>query len=284
VKRIKTIAVAAGVAAAATSLSVGAWAATGDSRPAPKKKTAVAQPTVNAAAEPADAKASDLQPKSAPTGLVKSGQVLRAGKFVRSPNGKYRLIQQTDGNLVLYQGKKALWSTVTGKHPGAYTAMQTDGNLVVYSKSKKPLWYSNTAGNSGAELAVQDDGNLVIYSAAKKALWSRHMAIGSLNSGQKLSTGNAVRSTNRVYTLQQQTDGNLVLYKDGKTPIWSTSTKGANVYALMQTDGNFVVYQGTKPLWSTGTGGNPGSSIAVQDDGNLVVYSKDKKAIWSSRK
>jgi exopolysaccharide biosynthesis protein len=392
---MKTIAVAAGVVAAATSLSVGAWAATGNAHPASKSaKAPVTRPKANAAAAPADARTSDVQPKSAPTGLVKGGQILKPGTFVRSPNEKYGLVQQTDGNLVLYQGKKALWSTATGRHPGAasvmqtdgnlvvygkakkvlwssntgrhagavlavqndgnlviyskakkalwsrhislgslragyvlpegqavrsmngaytlqqqtdgnlvlyqgkkalwstetgrhpgaYTAMQTDGNLVVYSKDKKALWYSNTGGHPGAGLNVQDDGNLVIYSTAKKALWSRHTAIGGLNAGQKLTEGNAVRSANGVYTLQQQTDGNLVLYKDGRTPIWSTSTQGANTYALMQADGNFVVYAGTKPLWGTSTTGHPGAYLAVQDDGNLVVYGKDKKVLWASRR
>jgi hypothetical protein len=86
----------------------------------------------------------DVRPpaEEPPSGLVKGGQILKPGKFVRSPNEKYGLVQQTDGNLVLYQGKKALWSTATGRHPGAASIMQTDGNLVVYSKDKKVLWAS----------------------------------------------------------------------------------------------------------------------------------------------
>src|SRR4051794_19725539 len=106
---MKTVAVVAGAAAAVTSLTVGAWAATGDSGPAPKRE-AVAAPGrgVNAAAAPAGAAAPAVQPKTAkPTGLVKPGQVLRVGVWFRSPNRKYGLVQQPDGNLVLYQGKKA---------------------------------------------------------------------------------------------------------------------------------------------------------------------------------
>ena len=49
--------------------------------------------------------------------------------------GTLRLIQQGDGNLVLYQGGKALWSTRTGGHPGAQTVLQGDANLVVYSSA-----------------------------------------------------------------------------------------------------------------------------------------------------
>jgi hypothetical protein len=49
---------------------------------------------------------------------------------------------QTDGNFVVYQGTKPLWSTSTGGHPGASLAVQDDGNLVVYGKDKKVLWAS----------------------------------------------------------------------------------------------------------------------------------------------
>jgi exopolysaccharide biosynthesis protein len=281
VKRIKTIMVAGGVAVAATSLSVGAWAATGHSKPAARQKPAAVPAETNVGSS--GVQTNDVKDTSVPTGLVKPGQVLHAGKWVRSPNKKYGLILQTDGNLVLYHGKKALWSTVTGGHAGATAIMQTDGNLVVYSSAKKALWSSNTGRHAGATLVVQNDGNLVIYSKAKKALWSRHITLGSLRPGYVLDQGQAVRSMNGDYTLQQQTDGNLVLYR-GKTALWSTQTTGSGVYALMQTDGNFVVYQGTKALWNSGTGGNPGATLAVQDDGNVVVYGKAGKALWSSRK
>ena len=39
---------------------------------------------------------------------------------------------QGDGNLVIYEGSKALWASHTNGHPGAYFAVQDDGNIVVY--------------------------------------------------------------------------------------------------------------------------------------------------------
>jgi hypothetical protein len=38
------------------------------------------------------------------TGLLRPGHALRPGQSIRSKNGQYRLIQQNDGNLVLYHG------------------------------------------------------------------------------------------------------------------------------------------------------------------------------------
>jgi hypothetical protein len=43
-----------------------------------------------------------------------------------------RLDMQSDGNLVLYSGKKAIWATMTNNHPGAYLWLQDDGTLGVY--------------------------------------------------------------------------------------------------------------------------------------------------------
>ncbi|MEV0400473.1 hypothetical protein [Actinoallomurus sp. NPDC050550] len=284
---IKRVATVAGVAAAATSLSVAAWAMTGDSHPNTKNVSATRPQSsaVNSAATSATAPGEQALAatgaKRAP-GLLKAGQILKAGQYVRSPNKTYALIQQTDGNLVLYKGKKALWSSLTGTHPGAFAAMQTDGNLVVYSKAKKALWDSGTGRHPGAFLAVQNDSNLVIYSKAKKALWTRSITIERLQPGYSLKAGQAVKSPNGRYTLLMQTDGNLVLYQ-GKKALWSTITgRHPGAYTLMQTDGNLVVY-GTdrKPLWYSNTAGHPGAFLEVQNDGNLVIYGTNNKPLWS---
>jgi hypothetical protein len=92
------------------------------------------------------------------------GDKLTAGQVLFSTNRQFTLIMQTDGNLVLYTSVgKALWSSGTQKHGGAYALMQTDGNLVVYPSSGPALWASDTVGKQGARVLLQDDGNLVIY-------------------------------------------------------------------------------------------------------------------------
>ncbi|GAA2620642.1 hypothetical protein SMC26_16915 [Actinomadura fulvescens] len=209
--------------------------------------------------------------------LLKPGQTLKAGKFRKSRNGKYRLIQQQDGNLVLYKGRRALWSSLTAGHKGAFAIMQKDGNLVVY-KGRKALWASNTGRSHGAFLAVQNDGNLVIYKG-RKAIWSRHMYIGTLVAPQRLNAGQYVVSPNRKYRFVQQLDGNLVLYK-GRTALWSNRQAGRpGAYTVMQKDGNLVTYRGRTALWSTRTGGKWGAFLAVQNDGNVVVY-KGRTPLW----
>ncbi|MEY9930732.1 hypothetical protein ABH926_005379 [Catenulispora sp. GP43] len=85
----------------------------------------------------------------------------------------YAFDMQPDGNLVLYNelSNRAVWSTGTFNHGGAYAEFQTDGNLVVYQGSSA-LWSSHTYGWLNAHFAVQQDGNLVIYSEGGDVLWA----------------------------------------------------------------------------------------------------------------
>lgn len=99
-----------------------------------------------------------------PTGFgLQPGEVLHPGETRTAADGRFRLIYQGDGNLVLYFAGTALWHTGTvGTSPGVVT-MQSDGDLVVRDETGTPRWASGTSGHPGAYLVVQSDGNLVIY-------------------------------------------------------------------------------------------------------------------------
>jgi hypothetical protein len=101
------------------------------------------------------------------------GQSLLPGQKRVSSDGRFSLIYQGDGNLVLYRlaDGAALWSTGTAGAGAGVTAMQSDGNLVVYDKGGAARWASKT-GASADRLFVQDDGNLVIRDAAGQPLWA----------------------------------------------------------------------------------------------------------------
>ncbi len=93
------------------------------------------------------------------------GEELKRGDYLKSANGRYRLILQRDGNLVLYGPRnQPLWSTNTQGNPVEKCIMQTDGNLVLYLPNGQPIWNSNTQRYPGSFLWLQDGGILVIYS------------------------------------------------------------------------------------------------------------------------
>ncbi len=110
-----------------------------------------------------------------PSDRLQGNERLSSGQFLMSTNRRYRLLYQSDGNLVLYDdvGGGAAWASNTGGTSAGYLLMQLDGNLVVYDGQIRAVWTTNTPGNSNSRLVLQDDGNLVLYSASNQPLWHR---------------------------------------------------------------------------------------------------------------
>ena len=105
---------------------------------------------------------------------LSAGAGLTAGQSLHSPSWAFQVTVQADGNVVVYRGGSARWSTGTYGHPGARLALQSDGNLVVYDTRGVALWNSGTYGSGNADqLAMQDDGNLVLY-AGSRAVWATY--------------------------------------------------------------------------------------------------------------
>jgi hypothetical protein len=96
--------------------------------------------------------------------MLYPGEELKKGDYLTSANGRYKLIFQRDGNLVLYGPRdRALWASHTQGRQVERCIMQTDGNLVLYLRGGQAIWNSQTYRFAGSFLWLQDDGNLVIY-------------------------------------------------------------------------------------------------------------------------
>ena len=103
-------------------------------------------------------------------GALDSGAALGRGQAIHSCNGRYTFVHQTDGNVVLYDGGRAIWDLHTNGRSTSALVMQGDGNLVLYNGGSA-VWSAGTNPNAGAFLAMQDDGNAVIY-GHNGAVWS----------------------------------------------------------------------------------------------------------------
>jgi len=98
---------------------------------------------------------------------------------MRSWDGRFKLVMQSDNNLVLYDTSRpppnSTWASNTANYPwGTWAVMQSDGNFVLYASDGFGTWAvcsSRTSGNSGAFIRMQNDGNLVIYKGSS-ALWN----------------------------------------------------------------------------------------------------------------
>ncbi|XP_063683609.1 coadhesin-like [Bolinopsis microptera] len=97
---------------------------------------------------------------------------LKIGETLYSNNRKYRLVMQTDSNLVIYcDGGSAIWNSDTmdkGVQDGLY--FQGDQNLVLYYDGGP--WSANSYNSGGKNLVMQDDGNLVLYKDNGEAVWN----------------------------------------------------------------------------------------------------------------
>jgi surface antigen len=217
--------------------------------------------------------------------VLKGGQSLLAGQQLRSLNGSYELLMQTNGNLVEYGPSGAVWATGTPAS-GNRATMQTDGNFVVYTSTGTALWQSGTGGSSGTfTLNLQNNGNLVLKQNGI-AIWTRQSSLSAGSPDQTLSSGQSIWSPNGSYELLMQTNGNLVEYGPSGA-VWGTGTPASGNRATMQADGNFVVYtsNGTA-LWQSGTGGNSGKGGFVLDldnEGNLAIYGVDGLGVMWTR-
>lgn len=100
---------------------------------------------------------------------------LYQGNSIKSQNGQYIFIYQTDGNVCLYStsGGGSIWcSTVT--HSPGNLIMQSDGNLVAYDSGGIPQWSTQTAGQGVGPytLKVQNDRNVVLVDSENTILWN----------------------------------------------------------------------------------------------------------------
>ncbi|MFV0459178.1 MAG: hypothetical protein ACK5MT_10490 [Actinomycetales bacterium] len=90
---------------------------------------------------------------------------LDPGWTMQSPDRRYTMVMQGDGNLVLYGPRGATWQSGTYGNTNAFAVMQTDGNMVIYSAGGQPIWSTRTSRNVvGANvISMQNDGNVVMY-------------------------------------------------------------------------------------------------------------------------
>lgn len=105
-------------------------------------------------------------------GALRAGQVLGVDQGRWSCDGRFFLVMQGDGNLVLYYNSVALWSSNTAGTPVNRAVMEPDGNFVLYDAANQLWWASWTGGITGGWLGVQTDGNVVVYDAANQPWWA----------------------------------------------------------------------------------------------------------------
>ncbi len=133
-------------------------------------------------------------------GSFKTNTVFIKGQRYYSPDNRYCLIFQEDGNLVIYKFASA--------------------------RKYSPIWNAGTNGIAMKSCVFQEDGNLVLYDYAGKARWAANG--GSIDKG-KNGKGDKFYSTGPdSHWMAIQNDGNLVIYvgkyRNTNDPRWSSGS------------------------------------------------------------
>jgi hypothetical protein len=90
-----------------------------------------------------------------------------------SPDGRFHVVFQGDGNLVLYRDDwTSIWASGTTGTGARSAFMRPDGNFVIDDADGVPVFTTNTASHPGAVLAVQDDGSVVVRTFEGVVLWT----------------------------------------------------------------------------------------------------------------
>ncbi|MFV2123613.1 hypothetical protein ACFHWS_03545 [Micromonospora sp. LOL_013] len=303
----------------------------GTSDPAAPSPSATPSPTASPAGrnrQAVAATASPAAPAQPATGAIRTGAfvgatrigsqlnantTMYAGEYILSPDGRFGLLMQTDGNLVAYgpspcgaprpnicQGPYDWWSSKTDGQPGSRVVMQSDGNLVIYRPDDSVAWASNTEDSGATRVMVANqghfhltrgDGSTVMMLAGLSEQNSSLSYAGTMPAGYRLTALRYLSSPNEVYHLMQQQDGNLVLYGPGNSVLWSSGTHqivvgGMSVWETrMQPDGNLVVYDSSAAsaaaVWaSDSVGAGPSPELVLRDDGNLVLRSGSTRQVF----
>lgn len=211
------------------------------------------------------------------------GQRLEAGDHLTSLNGRYVLILQKDGNLVLYDGESPVWASNTCGQPVAF-AQLAEHHFALHAADGHVLWKVDTHGAD--RVVVQNDRNVVAYKRDGSAPW----ASGTVNAEElkprdrirrleTLRVGDSLKSGNGKYVLFLQEDGNLVLY-EGDHPHWASNTAGQKVTHLAFAGRHLGLYNGDHLVWHADCDG--AAFVVIQNDRNVVAYRPDSSAAWAS--
>lgn len=191
--------------------------------------------------------------KQRSTSVLANGQCLGRGSDIWSPDGQYRFIHQTDGNLVIYGPSGVVWAASTNG-PTTGLCMQGDGNLVLYNGGTA-RWASNTGGGSATYLQMQSDGNLVLFTSPTSASWSTGTGGRTVNSWNPTSlAGTPLLNTTSIGSNTSQISNG-----------WSSSpvSSGSDYWGARMTG---KLYLPTTGNWTFRIVSDNGVRMSIDDD------------------
>lgn len=222
---------------------------------------------------------------------------LGINQYLSSPSGQFKLLNQEDLNLVLYDRDRPVWVAgareryVDEFYPKRWK--KTDRSVVYMSHvlgltdlSRSRMVHTKNSDVPGGNvplaaercyMQLQDDGNMVIidqfprWYAPGTPMLSAGLASTIIAQGTMMSMGDSfeIGKSRLIF----QGDGNLVFYSQANRVLWASYTHNkGGAFAAMQGDGNFVIYNAAEqPIWATNTAGFPDAYARIQENGCFAI-------------
>ncbi|QQX60927.1 putidacin L1 family lectin-like bacteriocin [Pseudomonas chlororaphis] len=233
------------------------------------------------------------------TSILPAYQTMSPDQFLLSPNARFKLLLQADGNLALQDNGVVVWianetTPYTSTVPLRYKVpvqLYVQFGAFLDDPLRGRTWLTNNSGFTSEDqwnrthMALQNDGNIVLIDS--QAIWNGTPSIPlDPGGGAYLFGGTTDLQMGVPYfagdgALIFQGDGNVVNYGPNWSVRWAsyTQNKGA-VRAVFQNDGNFVIYAANNvPIWQSGTGGHPGATLRLQPNGSLAIV--QETPVWA---
>jgi hypothetical protein len=99
--------------------------------------------------------------------------------------------------------------------------------------------------------------------------------------GQRLLSGQYIRSTDRQWTLVMRASGNVELVRTGDGPVWQTGTARPGSVLVMERDGSMSIIHGRTKYWIGGAKASPNAKLVLPTDGLLTIYNTLGRSVWN---
>jgi len=99
--------------------------------------------------------------------------------------------------------------------------------------------------------------------------------------GQRLLSGQYIRSTDRQWTLVMRASGNLEYVRTGTGKVWESGTARAGSVMVMEKDGGFSLVHGRTKYWIGGAKASPNAKLVLPNDGLMAIYNTAGRSVWN---
>ena len=121
------------------------------------------------------ASSTEVRAPAADDRLTATQPTLSVNQELDSANGLYRMVLQSDGNLVVYKVKSGahLFESVTnGKNKGRLLTLLSNGHLQLTTSTSTLAWAPKAKAGAATSLVLQNNGELDLLTKSGSILWA----------------------------------------------------------------------------------------------------------------